>query len=201
MKWLRSPLVNTKLLSNSWSARGIDDWMSRLPRYDTIVGHGVIPLDLDKLTVYRIGVQRTRAVVCVQDLWVWLQAVGRLHNLISYSTFANPCLLFTLARAHHLHCSRFQHSIQSIKNCQQSFFKIYIFVPKKIQIPTQFPVQVLGCGGKFLARSRRVLTTDCLCCIGCSDIKLRYLSEWVGLRYTAESKWPLGECLIKFNQL
>ena len=48
----------------------------------------------------------------------------------------------------------------------------------------------------FLARSRRVLTTDCLCCIGCSDLKLRYLSEWVGLRYTAESKWPLGERLI-----
>ena len=48
----------------------------------------------------------------------------------------------------------------------------------------------------FLARSKRVLTTDCLCCIGCSDLKLRYLSEWVGLRYTAESKWPLGERLI-----
>ena len=48
----------------------------------------------------------------------------------------------------------------------------------------------------FLARSRRVFTTDCLCCIGCSDLKLRYLSEWVGLRYTAESKWPLGERLI-----
>ena len=48
----------------------------------------------------------------------------------------------------------------------------------------------------FLARSRRVLTTDCLCCIGCSDLKLSYLSEWVGLRYTAVSKWPLGEYLI-----
>ena len=45
----------------------------------------------------------------------------------------------------------------------------------------------------FLAHSRRVLTTDGLCCIGCCDLKLRYLSEWVGLRYTAESKWPLGE--------
>jgi len=50
--------------------------------------------------------------------------------------------------------------------------------------------------GKFLARSRRVFTTDCLCCVGCSDLKLRYLSEWVGLRYAAESKWPLGERLI-----
>ena len=49
---------------------------------------------------------------------------------------------------------------------------------------------------RFLARSRRVLTTHCLCFIGCSDLKLRYLSEWVGLRYTAESKWPLGERLI-----
>ena len=49
---------------------------------------------------------------------------------------------------------------------------------------------------RFVARSRRVLTTDCLCCIGCSDRKFRYLSEWVGLRYTAESKWPLGERLI-----
>ena len=48
----------------------------------------------------------------------------------------------------------------------------------------------------FLARSRRVLTTDCLCSIGCSDLKLRYLSEWVGLRYTTESKWPLGQHLI-----
>ena len=50
--------------------------------------------------------------------------------------------------------------------------------------------------GKFLARSRRVLTTDCLCFVGCSDLKLRYLSESVGLRYAAESKWPLGERLI-----
>ena len=49
----------------------------------------------------------------------------------------------------------------------------------------------------FLARWKRVLTTDCLCCIGCSDLKLRYLSEWVGLRYTAESKWPLGERLTR----
>jgi len=48
----------------------------------------------------------------------------------------------------------------------------------------------------FLARSRRVLTTDCLCCVGCSDLKLKYLSEWVDLRYTAESKWPLGGRLI-----
>jgi len=48
----------------------------------------------------------------------------------------------------------------------------------------------------FLARSRRVLTTDCLCCVGCSDLKFRYLSEWVGLRYTAEGKWLLGERLI-----
>ena len=48
----------------------------------------------------------------------------------------------------------------------------------------------------FLARSRRVLTTDCLCCIGYSDLKMRYLSEQVGLRYTAESKWPLGKRLI-----
>jgi len=49
----------------------------------------------------------------------------------------------------------------------------------------------------WLERSVRVLTTDCLCCIGCSDLKLRYLSEWVGLRYTAESKWPLGERLTR----
>ena len=42
-----------------------------------------------------------------------------------------------------------------------------------------------------------MLTTDCLCCIGCSDLKLRCLSEWVGLRYTDESKWPLGERLTR----
>jgi len=51
----------------------------------------------------------------------------------------------------------------------------------------------------FLTHWKRVLTTDCLCCTGCSDLKLRYLSEWqwVGLQYTAESKWPLGECLTR----
>jgi len=42
--------------------------------------------------------------------------------------------------------------------------------------------------------------TDCLCCIGCCDLKLRYLSEWVDLRYTAESKWPLGERLINRSE-
>jgi len=52
----------------------------------------------------------------------------------------------------------------------------------------------------FLARSRRVVTIDCLCCIGCSDLKLGYLSDWVGLRYTAESKWPLGERLINRSE-
>jgi len=52
----------------------------------------------------------------------------------------------------------------------------------------------------FLVRSRRVLTTDCLCCIGCSYLKLRYLSEWVDLRYTAESKWPLGEGSINWSE-
>ena len=52
----------------------------------------------------------------------------------------------------------------------------------------------------FLARWERVLTTDCLCCIGCSDLKLRYLSEWIGLRYTAESKWPLGERLTRTSK-
>ena len=49
----------------------------------------------------------------------------------------------------------------------------------------------------FLARWKRVLTTDCLCCLGCSDLTLRYLSECVGLRYTAENKWPLGERLTR----
>ena len=49
----------------------------------------------------------------------------------------------------------------------------------------------------FLVRWKRVLTTDYLCCIGCSDLKLRYLYEWAGLRYTAESKWPLGERLTR----
>ena len=48
----------------------------------------------------------------------------------------------------------------------------------------------------FFARSRRMWMTHCLCYIGCSDLKLRHLSEWDGLRYTAESKWPLGERLI-----
>jgi len=33
----------------------------------------------------------------------------------------------------------------------------------------RFAVQVLDREGKFLARSKRVLTTDCCCCIGCSD--------------------------------
>jgi len=37
--------------------------------------------------------------------------------------------------------------------------------------------------------------------LGCSDLKLRYLSEWVGLRHTAESKWPLGERLISKSRL
>ena len=41
----------------------------------------------------------------------------------------------------------------------------------------QFTVQGLGCGGKFLDRLKRVLITDCLCCTGCFDLKLRYLSE------------------------
>ena len=51
-----------------------------------------------------------------------------------------------------------------------------------------------------LARWKRVLTTGCVCCIGCSDLKLRYLSEWAGLRYTAESKWPLGERLTRSSK-
>ena len=41
-----------------------------------------------------------------------------------------------------------------------------------------------------------MLTTDFLCCIGCSDLKFRYLSELDGVRHTAESMWPLGERLI-----
>jgi len=36
--------------------------------------------------------------------------------------------MFSLA--YHLHYSRFQHSIQLIKNFQQSFFESFIFVAK-----------------------------------------------------------------------
>ena len=42
--------------------------------------------------------------------------------------------------------------------------------------------------------------THCLCYIGCSDLKLRHLSEWDGLRSTAESKWPLGERLTRMSK-
>ena len=59
-----------------------------------------------------------------------------------------------------------------------------------------FAVQVLGWGVKFLARSKRVLTTDCFCCLGCSDMKLRYLSKWVDLWQTADNKWRFDERLI-----
>jgi len=59
-----------------------------------------------------------------------------------------------------------------------------------------FAVQVLGCAGKFLTRSKRMLTTDRFCCIGCSDLKLGCLSKWVGLWQTADNKWKFDEWLI-----
>ena len=48
----------------------------------------------------------------------------------------------------------------------------------------------------FLARSKGMLATDCFCCIGCSDLKLRSLSKWVGLWQTADNNWRFDENLI-----
>ena len=41
-----------------------------------------------------------------------------------------------------------------------------------------------------------MLSTNDFCCIGCSNLKLRYLSEWVGLWQTADNKWRFDERLI-----
>jgi len=68
------------------------------------------------------------------------------------------------------------------------FFLVWMWpfgVASKLESPfhmLNFVVRARIVEESFLAGSKIVLTTDYLCCIRCSDLNLRYLSEWFGLR-------------------